>query len=352
MTISESAAPPVGRTLMLGLPGPRLDAALARRLRSIDPAGVILFGRNLESPEQTADLLASLSDCIAGAPLLAIDQEGGRVSRLEPWIGSTPQAVRLARGGEAEVRRFAEATGRALAALGFNLDFAPVVDLSAADAQNGIGGRSYATDPARVVELAGSFLEGLAGTGVAGCLKHFPGLGDTRVDSHLELPTVERGADALWEHDALPFRRLAERADCVMVGHGHYRAFDAPGDEPRPATCSSRIVAGWLRGRIGFDGLVASDDMEMGAVASRDQRGGAAVEALRAGCDLLLYCADLERAERAAAALERAARDDPAVARRVHEAAARVDALARRHPPAHRDAVAWRAACEELGSFA
>jgi beta-N-acetylhexosaminidase len=315
-----------GACLMIGLPGPDLDAETGDALAALRPAGVILFRRNLVDPGQTRELLRRVAAAIARPALFAIDQEGGRVSRLAPWIGQTPSASRLAANGDDAVREFATATARALAALGFNLDFAPVVDLSSADAANGIADRAYGDDPETVAHLAGVFLDALQATGVAGCLKHFPGLGPTSVDSHLELPTVDRAVDQLEREDLLPFRRLVSRAACVMVGHGHYPTLH--GERPLPATCSKTIVDGWLRRRLGFAGVIVSDDLEMGAVASRDAQGAVAVAALAAGCDLLLYCADLGRAARAVEAVALAARESPALDERVREAGARVLRLA------------------------
>jgi beta-N-acetylhexosaminidase len=333
---------------MIGLPGPTLDAATATRVAALAPAGVILFGRNLESPQQTADLLKRVSPLLAGPPLVALDQEGGRVSRLAPWTGETPVAADLARGGHEEARRFGTATARALRSLGFNLDFAPVLDLCAPQTTNGIGDRSFGTDPREVARLAGAFLDGLQQVGVAGCLKHFPGLGDTRVDSHEQLPTVTRSREQL-ETDLLPFRELAPRAASVMVGHGHYTALDP--DAPLPATCSSAAVQGLLRGELGYGGLVVGDDMLMGAVADRDREGKAAVEALRAGCDLLLYCDRLERAERAAQAIVAAAQKDPAFVVRLDAAAGAVRDAASRWPLPTADLAAWNVARDGLAEF-
>ena len=335
-----------GRSIMVGLPAAELDSTTARRLEKLAVAGVILFGRNLVDPAQTADLLAQASAVLPGPPLLAIDQEGGRVSRIEPWIGSTPTAVQLHRMGVDATTRFGIATGNALGGLGFNLDFAPVVDLCPADAPNGIGDRSFSTDPREATRSAGAFLNGLQSTGVAGCLKHFPGLGDTAVDSHLELPIVTRSREMLAEHDLLPYRELAARAASVMVGHAHYTALD--GETPCPATCSSIIVSEWLRERLGFDGLAVSDDLEMGAVAPRDVDGQAAIDAVEAGLDLLLYCADLDRAETAVERLTRAAGESAAFAERLHQAAEKVDVISRLWPAPMADIARFDAAREEL----
>ena len=319
------------RCLMVGLPGPVLDPETADKLESLGPAGVILFGRNLVDPGQTRELLRRCAAILGEASLLAVDQEGGRVSRLERWIGPTPPASRLASAGPGTVLAFGRATGRALRSLGFNLDFAPVVDLSPPGAANGIADRAYDTTPDAVSRLARAFLEGMQGEGVAGCLKHFPGLGDSSVDSHHVLPTVDRDRPTLEASDLVPFRRLLDLAPCVMVGHGHYPAFD---DAPLPATCSRSIVSDLLRGGLGFEGVVVSDDMEMGAISERDADGAAAVQAVTAGCDLLLYCSDLEKARVAATALAVAADADPEVRAKLERSAARIERLARAWPPA------------------
>jgi beta-N-acetylhexosaminidase len=317
-----------GRLLMVGLPGPELDDALEARLREIGPGGAILFARNLVSPAQTQRLLARLRTVLPPPSLLAVDQEGGRVSRLEPWIGPTPTAAALARAGEVATREFAGATGALLRALGFNLDFAPVVDLCEPDVANGIGNRSFGTDPQLVSQLAGAFLDALQAAGIAGCLKHFPGLGPTAVDSHVELPTSQRTRRELERLDLHPFARLAGRAACVMVGHGHYPALDDRGKWP--ATLSRPVVSHWLRSRLGFRGLVVSDDLEMGAVASLDREGQAAVSSVEAGCDLLLYCRRLELAETAAVALAERAAADSAFGERLEDAARATERTARR----------------------
>ncbi len=335
-----------GRAIMVGLPAAELDSATARRLESMGVAGVILFGRNLVDPAQTAELLARTVAALPHPPLLAIDQEGGKVSRLEPWIGPTPTAVQLHGMGVDAITQFGIATGNALAGLGFNLDFAPVVDLCPADAPNGIGDRSFSTDPREAVRSAGAFLYGLQSTGVAGCLKHFPGLGDTAVDSHVELPTVTRSQEHLDEQDLLPYRELCPRAACGLVGHGHYSALD--GATPCPATCSRAVISDWLRQRVGFDGLAVSDDMQMGAVAPRDVAGQAAFEAIGAGLDLLLYCTDIDLADAAVERLTKAAGEIPAFATRLQQAAEKVDVISRLWPAPAADLERFEDARNEL----
>ena len=339
-----------GRVLMVGLPGPNLDSATVERLKRLRPGGAILFARNLESPGQIRRLLARVHDVLPPPTLLALDQEGGRVSRLEPWIGKTPSAATLARAGEAAVRRFALATGYLLRTLGFNLDFAPVVDLCDEHATNGIGDRAYSSDVQTVTRMAETFLLALQETGVAGCLKHFPGLGPTNVDSHVSLPTSQRTRDELERFDLVPYARLAGRAACVMVGHGHFPGLDATPD--LPATLSRKIVHELLRSRLAYDGLVVTDDLEMGAVASLDRDGAAALRTIEAGCDLLLYCHKLELAETAVDALAARAQSDPLFGARLSAAARKVEATAHRWNRWDADSTEWSEALNRMKTAA
>ncbi len=331
-----------GRVLMMGLPSPSLDAGSASALLRVRPAGVILFARNLDRPQDLEALVAAVARMLPSPWLLGLDQEGGRVSRLKPWIGPAPSAAELSVRGEVATRAAASATGRALRSLGFNIDFAPVVDLGSPGSPGAIGDRAFGIDPERVAVLAGAFLDALQATGVAGCLKHFPGLGGTAVDPHEVLPVFRSDPHALLDGDLLPYRRLAPRAASVMVGHGSYPDLDPVPD--RPATLSPPIVKGWLRDRLGYGGLVVTDDMEMGAVAPLDPDGRAAVAAIAAGCDLLLYCKDQDRALRARDALARAAAADPAFAARLESAGTSVRRTASRYPAALVDLAAFESA--------
>lgn len=332
-----------GRTLMIGFDGTAVTTELTATLRRIRPGGVILFRRNLDTPQSLSAMLEELSEVLPCPTLFAVDQEGGRVSRLEPWLGPTPPAEQWARSETAEVSRFGHATGRALRDLGFNLDFAPVVDLCRPDTSNGIGDRSFGTDPELVTRSAGAFLDGLQAEGVAGCLKHFPGLGDTGVDSHLERPTVHRDVARLEREDLVPYQRLGSRAACVMVGHGIYPALTGSTTD-RPACLVPEIVQGWLRDRLGYSGLVVTDDLEMGAVTPLDTHGGVAVQAIEAGCDLALYCHSLERAERARDALAARASAEGRFAARLVAAAEQVARTAARWPLPRPGGGAWMAA--------
>jgi len=336
-----------GRVLMIGVGGPALETEERAILAGLGPAGVVLFRRNLESLSEYRQLLENLDRTLAQPFVLAVDQEGGRVNRLERWVGPIPAAARLAAAGPGATFGIGQATGRVLAALGFSLDFAPVVDLCSAEATNGIGDRSFGLDPRRTAELAGAFLDGLQAEGVAGCAKHFPGLGATAVDSHHELPVCERDLADLRAVDLVPFHALAGRASCVMVSHA---AYPAVGDDRRtPATLSRAIVSGLLRGQVGFGGVVVTDDMEMGAVAPWDVDGAGAVAAVDAGCDLVLYCSNLARALAARDALVRRAERDPSFAARLAQAARRADSLPR---SARGDFERWERRRDDLRAFA
>jgi beta-N-acetylhexosaminidase len=335
-----------GRVLMVGFDGARLTRSTEERLQRLGPGGAILFRRNLEEPAWLVELVERLREALPPPALLAIDQEGGRVSRLEPWIGRTPSAAELAAAGGPAVFRFGRATAEGLKALGLNLDFAPVVDLCLPEATNGIGNRAFSNDATTVATLAGSFLDGLQGAGVAGCIKHFPGLGGTHVDSHEALPTCDRDLARLENEDLLAYRELGERAASVMVAHARYPALEPEGTGP--ATLSPLIVDRLLRGQLGYRGLIVSDDLEMGAVAPLDRDGSAAVAALAAGCDLLPYCSDLDRAEAAKRAIVQAAEDDDAFRKRLEAAARSVTQTAARWPLARPDLTAWESAVAEL----
>lgn len=336
-----------GDVLMVGLPGPDLDSDSREALEGIAPSGVVLFRRNLDEPLRLLELHGALSELRRRPRIFAIDQEGGPVSRLEPWIGPTPDARALADAGPVAARRFGDATAAALRSLGLNLDLAPVVDLSESLAGNAIGRRSFGTDAGRVVDIAGAFLAGLQDGGVAGCLKHFPGLGGTSIDSHCALPVCDRALETLEAQDLVPFRELCRTSATVMVGHAAY-----PGLDPisrRPASLSPPIVEDWLRSRLAFEGTVITDDLEMGAITESVPAGAsAAVAAIEAGCDLLLYCADLRRATEARSALVSRAHDDPAFEGRLRVAAAGVRRLARHWPPPIPGRADFRAALDRL----
>ena len=288
-----------------GLAGPALTPDEAALFRDCNPAGYILFARNCIDPDQLRALTQSLR-ALAGRDLpILIDQEGGRVARLKPphWP-DFPAAARFAALYEVAPLSAIEAArlnGLALAALlrahGITVDCVPVLDVPVEGAHDIIGDRAYGTEPARIAALGGATLDGLQAGGVIGVIKHLPGHGRARADSHLELPMVDADAAAL-ETDFAPFALLAARAGMGMTAHVTYSALD-------PVHCASlspAVIAGTIRGRIGFDGLLMSDDLGMHALSGPMAARAAAV--IAAGCDIALHCSgDFAEIAEVAAAL-------------------------------------------------
>ena len=322
-----------GQLLVVGVNGTSLDGDLKRRLQAVGPGGIILFARNLVDSTQVATFCRELYDSLPIPPLLAIDQEGGRVNRLKGIFPPIPANFSLARnpGAEELVRQHASETGRGLRQLGFNVNFAPVLDLSEAETPNGIGDRAYASDPGQVVRMAGIFLQAQGIHGVLGCGKHFPGLGGAVVDSHLELPVITRSTEQIWKEDVHPYRALRAALPMVMVGHAYYPALQ--GKSPQPATLSEIIVRSLLREKVGYEGVILTDDLEMGAVDQKRSPGEVVLRALEAGNDLVMYCKSWERIEEAHDSLTRALRSGSLSGRRVEESLARLFALKSRLPP-------------------
>jgi beta-N-acetylhexosaminidase len=275
--------------VILGCAGERLNPNERRFFGDADPVGFILFRRNCGSPEQVRDLVAALRDAIerSDAPVL-IDQEGGRVARLRPpswrlypsaaWLGSLPDPQ-----AELAARLGARLIADDLEQLGITVDCLPVLDIPVAGADPVVGDRAYGTEPRRVTKLARAVCEGLLEGGVLPVIKHIPGHGRARVDSHHACPVVETEAEDLFRTDFAPFRALAAMP-WAMSAHIVYMAIDPTA----PATLSTRVISEVIRGAIGFDGVLVSDDLSMralgGEIAERAER------ALTAGCDLVLHC--------------------------------------------------------------
>jgi beta-N-acetylhexosaminidase len=317
---------------MIGLPGPTLDRRTAAFLAEYPVGGVILFRRNVTSGAGLRRLTDALHRTGAGvAPLVAIDHEGGRVHRLpRPFTRFPPAAVVGARDDARLAEAVGQAMGRELRAAGIDLDFAPVLDVWSNPRNRVIGDRAFGSTPARVARLGLALARGLERAGVLACGKHFPGHGATVGDSHLVLPRVTRSRRRLAAVDLRPFARAAAaRLPALMTAHVVYPALDPT----RPATLSPAICRILLRRRLGFRGVLFSDDLEMAAVARRGDPARVAVRALAAGCDMLLVCRSLDTARRAiegvATALTRCTLDPDAIAGSL----ARIQSLRRRlHP--------------------
>ena len=279
----------IGQLLIGSFPSGTLSPELRSLAKEFDLGGVILFGRNVEAPEQVTELASEAEALGRTAPAwVSIDQEGGRVARLkEPFTRWPPMAVLGRAKSEALAERFARALARELKAVGITLDYAPVLDIHTNPKNPVIGDRALAEKADEVARLGGVIIRSLQDEGVAACGKHFPGHGDTSTDSHLELPLVEHPPDRLRAVEFEPFRAaIRQRVAFIMTAHVLVPAID----EERPATLSPAVVQRLLRNELGFEGVILSDDLEMKAISSRIPVPMAAVQAIQAGCDGLLIC--------------------------------------------------------------
>jgi beta-N-acetylhexosaminidase len=325
-----------GQLLVVGYAGLEPPPELAAAIAAGERAGVILFRRNISPGIAGLAALQGVTAALAGSSpaelplLIAIDEEGGRVARLGPPALALPPMRRLAAAGDlALVERVACAVGRELRSLGVTMNFAPVVDVDTNPDNPIIGDRAFSHDPLQVTEYAGAYLRGLREGGVASCLKHYPGHGDTLLDSHLALPTVAHGRARLEAVELEPFRRLAAIADSMMTAHVLYPALDPS----HPATVSTLIATELLRGTLGFGGVLFSDDLEMRAMDGLGGFGASALAAVRAGCDLLLVCSRGDAQAEVHEALTSAIASDETFADRCRQAARRGLALRRIFPP-------------------
>jgi beta-N-acetylhexosaminidase len=336
-TLSEH----VGQIFWIGFEGNAWSPDLEELLREVHPGGVIVFSRNIATPQQFAELVRKIAAFLAEPPspppLLAIDLEGGKVDRLRETLAPLPSARDAARAGLA--RELGRIAGREVAAFSLNVDFAPVLDLGLPESESVLGTRTAGPSPEQVARFGEQFLDGLAESGVLGCGKHFPGLGSGCLDSHLAMPRIEKDAAALWEQDLFPYRALAPRLPMVMVAHAAYPALnpgssDTDSKQLLPASLSRNIVADLLKARIGYKGLVLCDDLEMEGALEGRTIGEAAVAAVRAGCDMLLVCRHAANVRAAFEAVLREAERDSDFRAMVDEVAQKVIQARQRLPNA------------------
>jgi beta-N-acetylhexosaminidase len=322
----------VGRQLMFGLPGPDATDTDLRLLADTRAAGVMLYRRNFETPERLARLLTRLETTLGRRLLIATDHEGGRIIMLGGAVTIFPDSLAAGTAGEvAFVHRQGIIEGRELRRLGVDVNFAPVLDVLTERYSPNIGIRSYGKDPALVARYGAARIAGLQSAGISACAKHFPGKGHAPVDAHLGLPVIESDWSEMHAVHLVPFMAALEAGvDCVMTSHPLYPGLDpAPA---MPATFSRLIVEEYLRGQVGFRGVIVSDDLEMGAIREISGIGEATVRAAAAGHDLLLVC-HTEAAQRAAhAALLDAYRTRALGLRALERSVARLDALRARRP--------------------
>ncbi|HWS88517.1 MAG TPA: glycoside hydrolase family 3 N-terminal domain-containing protein [Pyrinomonadaceae bacterium] len=310
----------IGQLLFIGLPGPELDAGARALLEEVRPGGVIIFGRNVAAPEQLRGLLDGVREVLRVEPLLGIDQEGGLVDRLRKICTPMPAARVIRQHGDlAGARTHGRLTGEVLRLLGFNLNFAPVMSIMTEDRDllsNGLYSRSYGRSPGEVLGYTMVYLRGLQGTGILGCTKHFPGIGAGEVDTHEEMAVIHLTHDDLIAQDLAPYIELFQREDnmvrAVMVSHGGFPNIDIhrgiAGGRLVPASINPSIVRDLLRDELGYDGLVVTDDLEMGAIAKHCEIEEASLRAVLAGEDMILVCARPDLIRRSYHALLDAAR--------------------------------------------
>ena len=315
----------IGPLLIIGFDGTEMTPRIASLLERVQPAGVILFARNITGAEQTYRLLRECQKHVATPLFTCVDLEGGKVDRFRNVLGSAPAPADVfATGNRRLFRKHGRIIGQNCRALGFNVDFAPALDLAFEASRSVMSSRAVSADPKQVVEFAREFLRGLGDTGVLGCGKHFPGLGEGKLDSHHELPVIEKPLRKLWDEDLVPYRVLRRELPFVMVSHG---AFPAVTKERTPASLSKKWIGGILRKKIGYRGLTCSDDLEMGGVLAAGPIENATVEHIRAGGDLALICHKEDFVLRSYAALVREATASRAFRRRVEESSRRVAAF-------------------------
>jgi beta-N-acetylhexosaminidase len=291
----------IGQFFFIGLPGAGIDPTARALLEEIAPGGICLFSRNIKTAAQTRALIEAVRAALPAEPFVSLDQEGGLVDRLRRIVTPMPSVKQITAKGDPEpVRRLAAVTAELARLLGFNLNFAPVVDIIDEEREkfvNGLYSRGFGRSKEDVIRLAGLYLETLQAGGCLGTLKHFPGYGATEVDSHEELPQVNLSPEELFENDLVPYELFLKEKDVsfIMVGHAAYPQIDLQEKDASgrfiPSSLSFNFITKLLRERLGFQNLVITDDLEMGAVVKNYGIGEAAKKAFKAGNDLLLICA-------------------------------------------------------------
>ena len=312
----------IGQLLIIGFDGTEMSPPLRSLLTRIQPAGVILFARNIIAAEQTYKLLKDCQSCVSARLFTCVDMEGGPVDRFRNLIGPSPSAAHVFASNDRKLfRKHGKIIGESCRALGFNVDFAPVVDLALNASRAVMTSRVVSADPKETILYAREFLAGLHSARVIGAAKHFPGLGEANLDTHHELPSVKKSFQKLWSEDLVPYRVMRRELPMVLVGHANYPTVTRDG---APASLSKKWITQVLRQKIGYRGLVVSDDLEMGGVLKAGPIEQAAVQHIRAGGDLCLICHEEEGILRSFEALIHEAERDRKFAQRVKESAARV----------------------------
>lgn len=320
----------IGMRLAVGLPGPELTEQTLDSLRRTHAHAVVLFSRNFASPDQLTRLLNALDWQLQRRMLIFVDHEGGRVIRFASGVTRFPDARTAARHGPEGVERQGRQEAQELKQLGVHGNLAPCVDVVVEGSDPIIGDRSYGSDTHAVSQLGVARIRGLQSHGVAACAKHFPGLGAVPRDPHKVLPTVPLDWPAMERVHLPPFQSAID-ADVAMVMSSHV-CYPALGDPPGlPATFSPKLIRGVLRERLRFDGVIVTDDLEMGALVGG--MGERVIRATEAGHDLLLICSDLDAAEQATISLRQAYQTGRLDLNQLKASVARIDRLRKRYLP-------------------
>jgi beta-N-acetylhexosaminidase len=326
--VNRKASEQLGQLLVVGFDGTEMSPRLFDLLTRLQPAGVILFARNIESAQQTHKLLKDCQACVREPLLTCVDVEGGQVDRFRKITGSSPSAADVFASGPKFFRKHGEIIGKICRALGFNVDFAPVLDLAFEASRSVMSSRSVSQDPKQVIRYAREFLAGLTTAGVIGSGKHFPGLGEGNLDSHHDLPVIEKNFKNLWDEDLAPYRTMKRELPMVLISHANYPAVTK---DRLPASLSKKWITDVLRRRIGYKGIIVSDDMEMGGVLKAAPIDEAAVEFVHAGGDLCLICHQQEFVEQTFETMQRTYDRDASFRRRVGESAKKIAAFKRKN---------------------
>src|SRR3984885_14238677 len=317
-----SASMDISQLLIIGFDATEMTLRLSSLLTRLQPAGVILFARNINTPEQTSRLLRDCQKCVSTPLFTCVDLEGGRVDRFRDVFGPSPSPADVFATGDRKLfRKHGQVLGENCRALGFNVDFAPVVDLALEASRRVMSSRTVSRNPRETVAYAREFLAGLRGARVLGCGKHFPGLGEGPLDSHHDLPVIDKPLKKLLAEDLLPYRLLKASLPLVMISHAAYPQVTR---DRTPASLSKVWITDILRKRIGYRNPVVSDDLEMGGVLSAAPVGEAAVEHIRAGGDLCLICHREDYITQAYEELLHTVKSEPQFAKRVSESIRRV----------------------------
>jgi beta-N-acetylhexosaminidase len=275
----------VGQLFCLGFQGYEPENETRDVFDVVRPGGFLLFQRNIEGFDQVYELNSRLREMFSVQPFLVIDHEGGRVDRLKQIFGPIPSMSQLAESGTAQLRIGARIIAAELEATGFNVDLAPVLDLRRTGSI--VSERSLSGDPAQVARLAGAFIEELSNRGILACGKHFPGLGGAIADPHFALPRIDANKRVIMQEDITPFVKLFDALGMIMIAHAHYPGL---GDEkPVPGSLSTRVIEGFLRKKLGYKGVVITDDLAMGAITSFGLTPELFLRAFEAGNDVLLF---------------------------------------------------------------